>query len=64
MTALTHTRYDRTHLRQLWRQPWWIAVSPRAPVIWLLLFGALFESVSDLPGFGGGDYITFLRRAS
>jgi ABC-2 type transport system permease protein len=30
------------------------------PVIWLLLFGALFESVADLPGFGSGDYITFL----
>ncbi|HET8820668.1 MAG TPA: ABC transporter permease [Thermoleophilaceae bacterium] len=49
-----------THLRQLWRQPWWIAVSLVQPVIWLLLFGALFQSVADLPGFGGGDYITFL----
>jgi ABC-2 type transport system permease protein len=35
-------------------------VSLVQPVIWLLLFGALFESVADLPGFGGGDYITFL----
>jgi ABC-2 type transport system permease protein len=61
MTALTHTGYmTATHLRQLWRQPWWIAVSLVQPVIWLLLFGALFESVSDLPGFGSGDYITFL----
>jgi ABC-2 type transport system permease protein len=49
-----------THLRQLWRQPWWIAVSLVQPVIWLLLFGALFQSVADLPGFGSGDYITFL----
>ena len=30
------------------------------PVIWLLLFGALFQSVADLPGFGGDDYIAFL----
>jgi ABC-2 type transport system permease protein len=61
MTALAHTRYmTETHLRQLWRQPWWIAVSLVQPVIWLLLFGALFESVADLPGFGGGDYIDFL----
>jgi ABC-2 type transport system permease protein len=49
-----------THLRQLWRQPWWIAVSLVQPVIWLLLFGALFQSVADLPGFGSDDYITFI----
>jgi ABC-2 type transport system permease protein len=61
MTALAHTRYmTMTHLRQLWRQPWWIAVSLVQPVIWLLLFGALFQSVSDLPGFGSDDYITFI----
>src|SRR4029453_7168837 len=61
MTALAHTRYmTATHLRQLWRQPWWIAVSLVQPVIWLLLFGALFQSVADLPGFGTSDYITYL----
>jgi ABC-2 type transport system permease protein len=61
MTALTHTAYmTATHLRQLWRQPWWIAVSLVQPVIWLLLFGALFQSVADLPGFGSEDYIVFL----
>jgi ABC-2 type transport system permease protein len=61
MTALAHTRYmTLTHLRQLWRQPWWIAVSLVQPVIWLLLFGALFQSVADLPGFGSDDYITFI----
>jgi ABC-2 type transport system permease protein len=61
MTALRHTGYmTATHLRQLWRQPWWIAVSLVQPVIWLLLFGALFESVADLPGFGSDSYIEFL----
>jgi ABC-2 type transport system permease protein len=61
MTAMTHTAYmTATHLRQLWRQPWWIAVSLVQPVIWLLLFGALFQSVADLPGFGSDDYIVFL----
>lgn len=61
MTSIAHTRYmTATHLRQLWRQPWWIAVSLVQPVIWLLLFGALFQSVADLPGFGSEDYITFL----
>jgi ABC-2 type transport system permease protein len=61
VTALAHTRYmTATHLRQLWRQPWWIAVSLVQPVIWLLLFGALFQSVADLPGFGSDDYIVYL----
>jgi ABC-2 type transport system permease protein len=61
MIALRHTGYmTATHLRQLWRQPWWIAVSLVQPVIWLLLFGALFQSVGDLPGFGSDSYIEFL----
>ena len=29
-------------------------------MIWLLLFGALFQSVADLPGFGSDDYIVYL----
>ncbi|HET9163973.1 MAG TPA: ABC transporter permease [Solirubrobacterales bacterium] len=48
------------HLMALWRQPWWIAVSLVQPVIWLLLFGALFHSVIDIPGFGSDNYIQFL----
>ena len=61
MIALRHTGYmTATHLRQLWRQPWWIAVSLVQPVIWLLLFGALFQSVADLPSFGSDSYIEFL----
>jgi ABC-2 type transport system permease protein len=48
------------HLMALWRQPWWIAVSLVQPVIWLLLFGALFEAVTDIPGFGSDNYIQFL----
>jgi ABC-2 type transport system permease protein len=30
------------------------------PIIWLLLFGALFKSVVDIPGFKGGSYIDYL----
>lgn len=48
------------HLMALWRQPWWIAVSLVQPVIWLLLFGALFQTVADIPGFGSDNYIQFL----
>ena len=30
------------------------------PIIWLLLFGALFKAVTQIPGFSGGSYIDFL----
>jgi ABC-2 type transport system permease protein len=54
--ALLVTRY----LRELYRQPIVIFMSLLQPVIWLLLFGALFQRVALLPGFGGGSYITYL----
>jgi ABC-2 type transport system permease protein len=61
MKALRDTQHMTVrHLMALWRQPWWIAVSLVQPVIWLLLFGALFETVTDIPGFGSDNYIQFL----
>ena len=36
----THGARD---LRALLRQPWWIAITLVQPIIWLLLFGALFK---------------------
>jgi ABC-2 type transport system permease protein len=30
------------------------------PVIWLLLYGALFKRAVEIPGFHGGSYIAFL----
>jgi len=48
------------HLMALWRQPWWIAVALVQPVIWLLLFGALFQTIVDIPGFGSDNYIQFI----
>jgi ABC-2 type transport system permease protein len=50
------TRY----LRELYRQPAVIFLTLLQPVIWLLLFGALFQKVAQVPGFGGGSYITYL----
>jgi ABC-2 type transport system permease protein len=38
------------HLRNLARQPWWIAITLVQPVIWLLLFGAVFTATADIPG--------------
>jgi ABC-2 type transport system permease protein len=59
--ALTQTRsMTIRHLRELWRQPWYVAITLVQPVIWLLLFGALFKRVVEIPGFGGGDYVDFL----
>jgi ABC-2 type transport system permease protein len=48
------------YLRELYRQPAVIFIGLIQPVIWLLLFGALFKKVAELPGFGGGNYISYL----
>ena len=48
------------YLRALIRQPAWVAITLVQPVIWLLLFGALFKSVTRIPGFEGGSYIDYL----
>ncbi len=48
------------HLRALLRQPAWIVVTLVQPVMWLLLFGALFKSIVSLPGFGADNYADFL----
>lgn len=59
--ALAQTRsMTLRHLRELWRQPWYVAITLVQPIVWLLLFGALFERVVQIPGFGGGDYVDFL----
>jgi ABC-2 type transport system permease protein len=61
MTLIRHTLYmTLRHLRELWRQPWFVAVTLVQPVIWLLLFGALFKRVIEIPGFHGSSYIAFL----
>jgi ABC-2 type transport system permease protein len=61
MTLLRQTMYMTVrHLRELWRQPWFVGVTLVQPVIWLLLFGALFKKIVELPGFVGSSYIAFL----
>ncbi len=61
MTALYDTwALTVRDLLRLWRQPWFIGIVLVQPVIWLLLFGALFERVVDIPGFQGGDYKQYL----
>ena len=48
------------HFRNLFRQPVWIFISLVQPVVWLLLYGALFRRIVEIPGFGAGSYIDFL----
>ena len=60
-----------TALRQTWqvylrgvrvfiRQPAYLGMTLIQPIIWLLLFGALFKAVTQIPGFHGSSYIDFL----
>ncbi|HEV7655994.1 MAG TPA: ABC transporter permease [Mycobacteriales bacterium] len=44
-------------VRALVRQPWFVAITLVQPVVWLLLFGALFENVVPSPT---GDYLGYL----
>ncbi len=61
MSALVHTgSLAARHLRAFVRVPAFFAMNLVQPLIWLLLFGQLFRSVAQIPGFTGGDYLTFL----
>jgi ABC-2 type transport system permease protein len=48
------------HFKTLLRQPAFVAITLMQPVIWLLLFGALFKRVVDIPGFATSNYIGYL----
>jgi len=61
MRALRHSRYiTLRYLRAFLREPAWVAISLTQPMIWLLLFGALFKRVVEIPGFHSGSYVDFL----
>ncbi|HEY2644683.1 MAG TPA: ABC transporter permease [Galbitalea sp.] len=62
MTAITHTWIlTGRQLRAFLRMPGYLVSNLIQPIIWLVLFGQLFESVVDIPGFSGGDsYLVFL----
>jgi ABC-2 type transport system permease protein len=55
-SAQITTRYLRAFLRQ----PYYIVGTLVQPVIWLLLFGQLFQRAAELPGFTTGSYVSFL----
>lgn len=61
MTALRQsTQVFLRGIRVFYRQPAYLGMTLVQPIIWLLLFGALFKSVSSIPGFHGGSYISFI----
>lgn len=62
MTAVAQSYYmTRRHVRQLLRQPWFVVITLVQPVIWLLLFGSLFRSATEIPGFAAaGTYLDYL----
>jgi ABC-2 type transport system permease protein len=62
-TLLRHSAYLAARsTRALWRQPAFAAATLIQPIIWLLLFGALFRPVAELPGFEAryGSYLEFI----
>ena len=61
-TFLTHTvLLTGRQLRWAMRMPAFLVMNLVQPVIWLLLFGQLFKSVIEIPGFGvGQSYLEYL----
>lgn len=60
-TTLRHSTFlAGRSMRILARQPAYLFFTLFQPMVWLLLFSQLFSKVTDVPGFGGGSYITFL----
>ena len=60
---LRHAAYlTARSTKALWRQPAFAAATLVQPIIWLLLFGALFRSVANIPGFAAahGSYLEFI----
>jgi ABC-2 type transport system permease protein len=61
MTSLRQTwQVTLRGVRVLLRNPAYLLITLIQPVIWLLLFGALFKAVTRIPGFHGGSYVDFL----
>ena len=62
-SLVRHAGYLATRsTRALWRQPAFAAATLIQPIIWLLLFGQLFTSIGDIPGFAAahGSYLEFI----
>jgi len=64
MNALRHTWFMVVRqARNLAREPIWIVLLLVQPMVWLVLYGQLFQNVTRLGGFGTTSYVTFLAPA-
>jgi ABC-2 type transport system permease protein len=62
--VLAHTWFMvGRQVRNLMREPIWIALLLVQPIVWLTLYGQLFKNVTRLGGFGTTSYVTFLAPA-
>src|SRR3954466_5426770 len=55
----THQIFLR-NARVMLRQPAFVVITLVQPLIWLLVFGALFKAVTRIPGFASGSYLDYL----
>jgi len=61
MTFIKHSWFlALRQIRFILRQPWFIGVTLVQPIIWLVLFGALFKNITQIPGFSSPSYIDYL----
>jgi len=61
MTAMRQTwQVYMRGIRVFARQPAYLGMTLIQPIIWLLLFGALFKAITHIPGFHDSSYIDFL----
>ncbi|WP_207393999.1 ABC transporter permease [Actinomadura formosensis] len=62
MTALVTGTWWMTHRRlsALLRNPVVLVLTLAQPMVWLFLFGELFEKVVELPGFGVRSYLDYI----
>src|SRR5262245_54358972 len=61
MTLLSHSLFmTQRLLRNLLRPPCWVAISLVQPIVWVMLYGQLFNRVFELPGFDASSYISFV----
>lgn len=54
------TQVTMRSIRVLKRNPIYLGITITQPMIWLLLFGALFKAITKIPGFHASSYIGFL----
>jgi ABC-2 type transport system permease protein len=61
-TLVTHSVFLTSRsVKAFARQPIFVVITLIQPMFWLLLFGKLFQSVVDIPGFaGGGSFLEYL----